>query len=629
MFLAVIVALGAMLTCFFFLSGHFFKHKEFNTPFVKDYPKRQGPNSPVKAEHNTGQSVVPSPEPKENPVSFSMHLDLQYGPDKKYNRLDLFVINSDVPTPLAVFFHGGSFEMGSRRRIYYGLLARCLRAGISLASVEYTKAPDGSYPGPMLDGARAVQFLRFHSKKWNLDTERFAGIGGSCGGGIALWVGLHEDLANLKSKDPIERQSSRLQAIVGIDAQSTYDPQVIKKEIGGEPLREPAVRALFGSLGPKEFNTSLAGRLFKEASPVSHADRNDPPVFLFYTNRQGTLHNPKMGAILARKYRNFGVLCTVRTLVGYFNKKEVSIREAHDMGIEDAVGFLRKSLTAKGKIAREKKDNPLPSLKNFQGREIKVEYFPDLKYGPHDKYHSFDIWSLKSEKPTPWALFIHKGIFPIGNKEFGFPLLMTKCLEAGISFVAIDYTLPSSKHSPLSPVTSCLQAVKFVDSNTHRFNLDNERYGILGEGVGGSIALLIGFGDDLKEMYRNDDPERKSPGLSFAAAYEPTVKYIPAMIYPVLRFVEKSNENKNIHKLFDESKIISFIDKTDPPVFIVYSRSALAPVLKKKMDVMGINSTIREQNYYWKKGEDSLKVLERELDDLVAFFTQNLSRNHH
>ena len=48
-------------------------------------------------------------------------------------------------------------------------------------------------------------------------------IGGSAGAGASLWLGLHNEMRDLESPNPILRQSTRVKAIVAIDPQSGYD----------------------------------------------------------------------------------------------------------------------------------------------------------------------------------------------------------------------------------------------------------------------------------------------------------------------------------------------------------------------------------------------------------------------
>ena len=59
---------------------------------------------------------------------------------------------------------------------------------------------------PMLDGARAIQFLRHHADKYHLNKNRFACFGGSAGGCMSMWLAFHDDLADPKNPDPVLRK---------------------------------------------------------------------------------------------------------------------------------------------------------------------------------------------------------------------------------------------------------------------------------------------------------------------------------------------------------------------------------------------------------------------------------------
>src|SRR5262249_34158669 len=131
-------------------------------------------------------------------------------------------------------------------------------------------------------GARAVQFLRSKSDEFGIDPARFAASGSSAGAGIALWIGLHDDLANPGSRDPVARQSSRVRCL-GVDgAQTSYDPRFIKALIGGRAHEHSALRPFFGIQSDSDLDLPSTHKLYEEASPVNHASSDDPPVILFY-----------------------------------------------------------------------------------------------------------------------------------------------------------------------------------------------------------------------------------------------------------------------------------------------------------------------------------------------------------
>src|SRR5262245_15673588 len=169
----------------------------------------------------------------------------KYGPHER-NVIDLWKAQSDKPTPLVIYIHGGGFRGGDKSSLAPGLLTRCLEAGISVAAINYRLSQHAPFPAPMLDGGRAVQFMRSKAAEWNLDPKRVAATGGSAGAGISLWLGFHDELANPKAEDPIARQSTRLTCMALIGAQASYDPRWIKKVIGGRAHEHPALTPFYG-----------------------------------------------------------------------------------------------------------------------------------------------------------------------------------------------------------------------------------------------------------------------------------------------------------------------------------------------------------------------------------------------
>ena len=271
--------------------------------------------------------------------------NLRYGPHDR-NVLDLWKAKPKSgtvgPTPVVVFFHGGGFRQGDKASVSGWLVTKCLEAGISVASANYRLSTTAPFPAPMRDGARAVQFLRSRAKELGLDPGRIAAAGNSAGAGIALWIGLHDDLADPSSPDPIARQSTRL-ACLGVEgAQTSYDPRFIKKRIGGRAHEHPALARFYG-LNDGERDTPRAHRLYEEASPITYASADDPPVILFYSEPDQPLpvgappgqgiHHPRFGAALKAKLEPMGVSCIVRhrkDLPRQEDPKEAMFREMRD-----------------------------------------------------------------------------------------------------------------------------------------------------------------------------------------------------------------------------------------------------------------------------------------------------------
>lgn len=251
------------------------------------------------------------------------HADVAYG-EYDRNRLDLWLAKSETPTPLVIYIHGGGFKGGDKASVSGPLISQLNAAGISVAAINYrlTEGGKNPYPIPMHDGARAVQFLRLHAKKYNLNPDRFAATGGSAGGCMSLWLAFHDDLADADNSDPVLQQSTRLTAAAPQAGPTSLHKPTLYKWFEVETLVEhPAGRPLFNI--PPDADVELTGKLEKlvlDASPITHLTADDPPCYQsFGANRKVTetsdpgvwVHHPIMGIKLKEKMDKIGVECHV------------------------------------------------------------------------------------------------------------------------------------------------------------------------------------------------------------------------------------------------------------------------------------------------------------------------------
>ena len=158
--------------------------------------------------------------------------DVSYGPFPR-QILDIQMPSSEKPTPLIIYIHGGGFTGGWKSAAYTYSLPRfvgqsALASGVAYASVEYrvlaTNGTEGTgVSKPLGDVRRALQHLRLHAESFNIDPDRIAVFGSSAGAGTSLWLGSHDDMANTRSTDPVERMSTRVTAVGASATQATYD----------------------------------------------------------------------------------------------------------------------------------------------------------------------------------------------------------------------------------------------------------------------------------------------------------------------------------------------------------------------------------------------------------------------
>lgn len=260
-----------------------------------------------KIETQRGKQAPGKKQAPSLPAIKPTHADVKYGP---YERtvLDFYQAKSSQPTPLVIHIHGGGFVAGNKNSFNSAMVKAMLDTGISFASIHY-RFVDGKgiiFPAPQRDGARAVQFLRWKAKEWNLDPQRVACFGGSAGAGISMWIGFHDDLADPKSSDPVLRQSTRIQAIGTFGGQGTYDPIKIKELIGGRAWEHPSLLKVYGlrSLEDALHPTAEMQKLYDEGSAITHLTKDDPPLYMVYSPDDPLAPNARPGAGI--HHFNFG-----------------------------------------------------------------------------------------------------------------------------------------------------------------------------------------------------------------------------------------------------------------------------------------------------------------------------------
>lgn len=269
--------------------------------------------------------------------------DVSYGNNERHV-LDFWQAESDQPTPLFIWIHGGGFRGGDKKSFPGELRQRCLDAGISCAAIHYRLSGEAPYPAAMHDSARAVQFLRSKAKEWNLDPAKFAAGGGSAGSGISQWLGYHDDLAKQDSDDPTARQSTRLACVIPINMQSTYDPRVIKRIIPGDAYKHAALVSFYGRPEGWDWDRDSIDEsldsLLKDASPINHLTKDDAPIFLMQYARaatRGNIHHPKFGEHLKEAADRIGVECVAKLDSDY---------ESMSAAYADMVKFMQRHFDA-------------------------------------------------------------------------------------------------------------------------------------------------------------------------------------------------------------------------------------------------------------------------------------------
>lgn len=203
------------------------------------------------------------------------HKDLAYDHDDKAQVLDVYLAKGKKPAPVMVYIHGGGWRAGSKNRIPTFLAEANAEGWLAIVAVEYRFTDVAPHPAQVDDCARAIQFVRHHAKKWNLDTKRMGVTGGSAGGHLSAYVAVQDDEADPKSKDPVARLSSRVSFAIPFAGPTDWSL------LGKIKHGHPAYRQLLG-YEPGTAAEKMSGKKKADVSPLTFVSKDDPPMLVVH-----------------------------------------------------------------------------------------------------------------------------------------------------------------------------------------------------------------------------------------------------------------------------------------------------------------------------------------------------------
>ena len=219
--------------------------------------------------------------------------NVKYGENER-NVFDIWLADSETPTPLAVYIHGGGFKGGSKEKLKVEKIAALLDAGISVAAINYRFVTTDPLPTAHHDARRAIQFMRSKADEWNIDTNRVAAFGGSAGAQICMWLAYSDDMADATSDDPVERESTRLLCVATAGGQTSAERDFYIDNIlplmGENVPIEVLVKSFNGENDPEEIRMKMWGadsleevdETTRKCSALRLISPDDPPIFMSY-----------------------------------------------------------------------------------------------------------------------------------------------------------------------------------------------------------------------------------------------------------------------------------------------------------------------------------------------------------
>lgn len=109
-------------------------------------------------------------------VTFAQ-VDAWFGHTIRDLKMDIiYPEDSEKVYPCIVWICGGAWRMMDRSA-HLAYLTELARSGFVVVSVEYRTTNEEIYPAQLTDVKAGIRYLRAHSKRYNIDTERFGVMG--------------------------------------------------------------------------------------------------------------------------------------------------------------------------------------------------------------------------------------------------------------------------------------------------------------------------------------------------------------------------------------------------------------------------------------------------------------------
>lgn len=122
--------------------------------------------------------------------------DVAYG-ELPRQKLDIYVPDGVKNAPVIVFFHGGSWQTGSKDDYRFVGQAFASRGYVTVIP-NYRLYPDVRFPTFLEDGAQAVTWAHEHIAEYDGDTDSLYVAGHSAGAYIAVMMGLESPYVSIQ-----------------------------------------------------------------------------------------------------------------------------------------------------------------------------------------------------------------------------------------------------------------------------------------------------------------------------------------------------------------------------------------------------------------------------------------------
>ncbi len=239
--------------------------------------------------------------------------------------------------------------------------------GFTVFAVVHGSNPKFTLPEIFNDMNRAVRFVRHNAAEYGIDRDRIGITGGSAGGHLSLMQGCGGGDGNPKG-DPVDRESSRVQAVVAFYPPSDFLNwgEKSKTMLGNHPI-VPAVQGAFDFTrqNPKTQSFELITdekvreEIARQMSPLYHAAKDSAPTLIIHGDHDALV--PLQQSQIMRDAMN-GAGATVELIIKPGGQHDGAlVKEFQPQSVAWFVKYLAKRAPGDAPAAASPASSPAPS----------------------------------------------------------------------------------------------------------------------------------------------------------------------------------------------------------------------------------------------------------------------------
>jgi acetyl esterase/lipase len=249
-------------------------------------------------------------------AEFTRQEDVIYG--RKWGMaltMDVFTPKKDANGAAVVYMVSGGWF--SRHEAVNGAgYQEFLKHGYTVFAVVHGSQPKFTIPEAVADMHRAVRFIRHHAKDYQIDPDRLGITGGSAGGHLSLMQATAGTKGDPNAKDPVERESSRVQAVACFFPPTDF---LNYGEKGKDVITGGLLKNFRAPFDFHEFDKDKGlflpvtdkdkvRDILRQISPVTYVTADDPPALIIHGDKD-TLVPIQQAEVMIAKLKEAGVPC--------------------------------------------------------------------------------------------------------------------------------------------------------------------------------------------------------------------------------------------------------------------------------------------------------------------------------